>query len=587
MQRLIPVLAAILLPGLVFLSFSPAVIQANANEIAFTARALYAVWALFLASSAVLAVIALACRSSVVFLTSFAINVIAWNAAYPHIWLHSPIAMLGAVAAEVALLAICTWIALRVPFDVLAKAAALFAVLTVAFSIPQHYALWHVLKGKTEGPPRPELVRAAPTSASAAKFQGNVYHVVLDAFASPYFKYRLNSKNKPELNGFTFFPNAIANYGRTNLSMRSVFTGQHHPSPITNWDEAFNKGFSASLQSAGISTHYFPFYPYFCDPEASLCEATTVLYAANRKNLGTTFAVDILFQSLIPVSVRDYFLGSLQHQQRPVDTWEYGFSLTSSVRGLFDGSEGFPKWRQPMQAATMDTLEQFLEAEQSLPPRGRYVFLHLMVPHSPFVFDASCSFAHPDRQAQKSHDQQIDDQFACAVTVMERITEQLRELNRFENSLVIFHADHGLGDAALLHRWDSTVKRDPSAPYIDRDTGDLSKLPSHFVEGVAGALLLIHPPGAKESKISDAPAQLLDIAPTVMDFFGLAYTGPGVSLLSVEPPADRPAIYFEAHTAELGNIDRFAKFLREKDGWKFQGWEAQQPATNQAQAPAK
>lgn len=443
--------------------------------------------------------------------------------------------------------------------------------MTVVASAPQHYKLLTTLPGKHDQVTSAHRKDLLPPESITANIEGNVYHVVMDAFSAPYITHWLSREEKTSLEGFTFYPSAIASYGWTNLSMRAVFSGKLHAEPNSDWEGAFSNGFSSRLRQAGISMQYFPYYRFYCDPAASICRATEDLYEFYRKNIGITFVLDVAFQSGLPLSLRNYLLSSLRHQQRPVDAWDYGFSISVWLRSVVEGGEAFPKWRQPFQTLTMDTLDDFLSTEEKLPDRGRYVYLHMMVPHPPWAYDSDCTFAHPDRQAEKEIVRALDEQYACAMTVIEKIVKKLRELDRFDNSMVIFHADHGAaGLEAHLNRWDEKFIWNADAKIVDRSQGNFESLPSHHIEALAGILFFVHLPDQKNFEVSKFSPHLVDLAPTILDFLGLdASDLAGVSLLTHPAPTDRQDIFYETSTNRLGDIEKFGKFVRQGNAWEL------------------
>lgn len=570
LNRAVVALAAALLPAIIFVSFPPAIIKANALEIAFDRKSLYAVWLLFGATSIVFASIAIARPKALVLLTSLAVNVVVWNGAYPFFWLNSSGTLAAAVAVEIAIFAVVLLALRGVPFALLTRASAIAALLTIAFAIPRHVGLFGTLRSEPEGVVAEPAAR--PATVSDKRFAGNVYHIVLDAFARPYLKHWVE-KGGADLSGYTFYQNATANYGRTNLSMRSVFTGELHPNPITEWSNSFKDGFTKDLREAGVPMSFFPFYSFYCDPAATVCDATTDAYALHRKNIGTTFLLDIAFQSMMPVSLRDYMLGSLGQEQKPKDTWEYGFSITSILLGLFDKDEEFPKWRRPFQSFTMDTIDDFMVAEGKLPPTGRYVYLHVMIPHPPYVFDPDCTFVQPDKLRDKTFAQAEADQFGCAITMVKKITKRLSDLGRLQNSLVIFHADHGIDLFGDVQKEDPAYVAAQQIP-TDRNTDDISIFPSYAIDWYANIAMLVHRPGQTSFEVSGEQAQLVDIAPTILDFFGLDhsdYSGVPLTAPRSSPP-QREVVYFESNTGALEELKQVAKFVLLNGKWQFKGW---------------
>jgi len=112
--------------------------------------------------------------------------------------------------------------------------------------------------------------------------------------------------------------------------------------------------------------------------------------------------------------------------------------------------------------------------------------IHLVLPHSPEVLTADCSY-----DVAGSESTQLD-QAGCATKLLVDFVERLKELGRFDNSLVIAHADHG------VYKPENSVEN--SAERVS-----------------LRALLLIKPIGSDgELAVSDVKSTVIDIAPTLL-----------------------------------------------------------------------
>jgi arylsulfatase A-like enzyme len=106
--------------------------------------------------------------------------------------------------------------------------------------------------------------------------------------------------------------------------------------------------------------------------------------------------------------------------------------------------------------------------------------------------------------------------------------EELRGLDRFDSSIIIIHGDHG-------------------ARFELNEAGDLERAPGDFYserwsDARSRSLLLVKPAGigsSTEFEISDYPAELTDVVPTVFDSVGLEFKSRDgrTSLLSASPPS--------------------------------------------------
>ncbi|MBW2273044.1 MAG: hypothetical protein JRG96_07215, partial [Deltaproteobacteria bacterium] len=70
---------------------------------------------------------------------------------------------------------------------------------------------------------------AGPAPLDRPKRSPNVYHMVLDQYSGDLFPLlALSETESGALDGFVYFPNAVAQWGKTHLSIPSIFQGQVH-----------------------------------------------------------------------------------------------------------------------------------------------------------------------------------------------------------------------------------------------------------------------------------------------------------------------------------------------------------------------
>ncbi len=135
-------------------------------------------------------------------------------------------------------------------------------------------------------------------------------------------------------------------------------------------------------------------------------------------------------------------------------------------------------------------MERFLETEPDLPARGRYTFVHLLLPHSPYVLRSDCS------QGEARTD--LEQQTRCTLRLLVRFLETLDGLGRLADSVIVIHGDHGSGYALR----DGRLVADASG---DRRT-----------------ILLLKPAGALgPMRVAPRPARIVDIAPTLLALAGV------------------------------------------------------------------
>jgi hypothetical protein len=82
-------------------------------------------------------------------------------------------------------------------------------------------------------------------------------------------------------------------------------------------------------------------------------------------------------------------------------------------------------------------MERFLEVEPYLPAHGRYTFVHLLLPHLPYVLRSDCT----DGGVLSPTD--LKQQTDCTLRLVVRFLDTLRSLGRLDGSVILIHGDHG------------------------------------------------------------------------------------------------------------------------------------------------
>jgi len=137
-------------------------------------------------------------------------------------------------------------------------------------------------------------------------------------------------------------------------------------------------------------------------------------------------------------------------------------------------------------------------------PKPYFAHLHLMGTHEPY---RPSERIFSDANAEPNSMDAYDDTILTFDEHVRRIVEFLKERNRFENTLIIVHSDHGVS----------------------------------FRTNVRLPLVFRFPNGANTGSIG-ASTQNLDIAPTILDYLGLEVPSwmEGQSLLVGKPAPNRP-----------------------------------------------
>ncbi|WP_158264305.1 hypothetical protein [Nitratireductor sp. StC3] len=499
-------------------------------------------------------------------LGSLCISVFVFDALASTIWISSARQLATVAVIEILVLATCIALIARAPLALTIRALAAFALINGGFGAINAYAIRGTFVDPAENG---QEISKGPDLSDGGTYPGNVYHIVLDAFVGPYVQYLIEQNRNPGLDGYTYFSNAASQYGRTNLSMRSVFHGQLYSEDFEAWSEAaFTEGMTKTMRESGVSLAYFPFYSYYCDPNAIVCNSTIDIYNKRDEKASIYFLVDTIFLRSIPASLRAVLSGSLGNDRPDVERWDYAFSLSDWLQKTLSATErAQADW--PIQSFTMETLHEFERQEADWPASGRYTYLHFMLPHGPFAFDGDCSFIGTDAAKAKDPRRALEDQSDCSLAVLRRVGDLLKSLGRYDTSLIVVHSDHGLGWPRICSWWNDGFSFDPKVPTLDRDTTKPSDISTQQAACEASVLLMVKFPGQTAFKTELENRQLLDVAPTILEYFGLHDPKmEGVSLYR-KPPESRTVYFFGSMTDHLSEIRELGMFGYADQNWTF------------------
>lgn len=111
----------------------------------------------------------------------------------------------------------------------------------------------------------------------------------------------------------------------------------------------------------------------------------------------------------------------------------------------------------PLSVSALAVLEEIWEDILTL-PEGHALYIHLLLPHTPYVAREDCSFRliqetkglsldHPDRHwSQEKRAGMYEDylkQTVCLYAKLEQLFRKMRAAGMLDNSIVILHGDHG------------------------------------------------------------------------------------------------------------------------------------------------
>lgn len=345
----------------------------------------------------------------------------------------------------------------------------------------------------------------------------NVLFIVLDGFQSTVLDRVFNEKPefKDGLDGFTFFSDHLGAFQNTYVSIPAMLSGQlfDNSEPTVDFiKKALGKeSLPWVLADAGYDEQLTTLIRYCAYFQSDHCfgeDYYAVRDAPARHLQELARVIDVsLFQTLPDYAKRfiyrdqGWFFQSLFFRKLTGSTWhEEAISLTDSVVSYSKVGAEKPTFK----------------------------FLHLIIPHSPFLLDVDCNAF---KNSELHDDEKYWRQATCAFGLAFKMLEKIKALGVYDQSLIVIAADHGL-----------------SIPIGVEGSNEI--LPGR---GIAYPLLLVKPPGAKGAlKISTNPTWISDIPKTILSLLGIQSRLPGESAFDLEnKPRARKFHFFTDQTKNV------------------------------------
>lgn len=368
----------------------------------------------------------------------------------------------------------------------------------------------------------------------------DIFHIMFDTYQTVEHQFTVqNSGSVSPYDDFIFFPNNLANYSFTSLVIPTTFGGAFYESDqdISDWrSESLNQGLLADLKKAGYKIHghsYGPFY--FSSPLCDYERHTADVIADAQKQAGDGRISHSSFFELIVLRCLPT-LGSKLVMER-----------------MEQDAEGETELPPPSATPYYCTIKfrEVLSKLKSTPPGNNYYFLHLILPHPPYVLDSDGNYMGGKRS---THYQQA----LFADKLAGELIDVLKSLNRYDQSIIVIQADTGaafvtdvskqkLRDEDLItYRWVNSqedIAGENSVLWPADIRHDARSAPEEFVRSRAQALLLIKPPFHRGYEVNPGPSQTTDVGPTILGAAGIPYNAQqypeGVDLLKDTLPEDR------------------------------------------------
>jgi hypothetical protein len=249
--------------------------------------------------------------------------------------------------------------------------------------------------------------------------------VLFDEFSSRafYTMLEIDPSLKTELAGFTFYRDLLATFPTTYAAVPAILTGQPIPDggSIAKYFEAVSpSALPTQLAAQGWASDIATFHPFRKHLKESRTQSLNQTYLSDR-SLAT-------WQEVLKLLDVSLFKHAPHHLKRRIfngDKWLLQHDGKKKV-----GVNHYESLR------FVETLEANISATSAAPT---FKFFHLLIPHAPYHLSAACELDERTRREQRKYLNNA----ACAVGLMQRIIEKLKQHAVYDNTTIVFLSDHG------------------------------------------------------------------------------------------------------------------------------------------------
>ena len=346
----------------------------------------------------------------------------------------------------------------------------------------------------------------------------NIYHMILDGFQTDYFEAMLEEDSglEEEFEGFMYYPHNISGHMVTKVSLPIMFQGRY-PLLEEDWEsferEAFRGegGFLSDLRRAGYTRY-----------NANLAWNYPRQFDYELKH-------DNFFKNIENIERIMNKEGFILKDESFIQFWIYQYIpfIVKEILMEYD-------WILDVQFfQTMNAGVQFIvgkevvkEGFRKVLPRNGYYYIHIPLPHYPYFLDSDCNFTGQfQRGTYLLFDEMIHgsmlEQAKCAMRIVMEYLRELRDLKRYDESVIVIQGDHGSHGIY--------VGKNERDKRVNRKSLEFDGLARYYR---SRALLLMKPPvglfrkeGGKKFRISGKRSHLLDVGPTVLEAVGYEVGG--------------------------------------------------------------
>ena len=350
----------------------------------------------------------------------------------------------------------------------------------------------------------------------------NVIHIVLDGFLSETFAEAMERERSTfdrDFWGFIFFADHLGAFPTTRASMPAMLTGiayrNEMPLDLFIRENIRDRSISSVLAGQGYQINSVTFRPREHPPAVRPNGLTAALYSIPTPYGSYRDYVQFAATQLLDLSLFRHVPHRFKSRVYNEQAWLLESWYSERRRG---------RNARPSNHAAF--LEEFAGRMTIAHDDPVYTFIHVALPHPPYVVGADCSYLGPRPVTRSSYAAQA----RCALSVVQKLLDQLRALGVYDRTAIVLTSDHG---------W-NRLRPDHPLEGVQTPAGNLDDV------GVrAMPLLAVKPAGSSGPlRTSYAPTAITDIPATILDLISVPNNEfPGRSALQSDPNVSRRRTY--------------------------------------------
>ena len=339
-----------------------------------------------------------------------------------------------------------------------------------------------------------------------------------------------NASLRAGYEGFTLFRNAVSPFPKTYASIPAMLSGKPYDNSLTLSDYLLtvyrDESVSSKLKRSGFDARYSS-----SSPQALLAHplvANNVVDAQGESDANVAIRDRNLIANMIvfrlsPHLLKPWVFESFATENEGVEE-EWKDSKTCQLTK--------EQQRYSTQRRTFDNLlvDEFLACSRLAITQPVFRFFHLYAPHAPYQLDKN--FAYIGKKPLTR--EWFLPQTHGTLLVLKKMLQRLKEIEVFDDALILIVSDHGEGEYRVGINYDQSIP-----PRLGGETNTPQSIVRSGIPLVMGKL----PRAMGELSVSDSPVTLEDIPATIYSVVGESYATGGRSLFSIKEDAERSRIH--------------------------------------------